>query len=256
MTTGLVKFGSYTPEDAKADADEMSRGVASYYKPEIGRNIIRFLPPPMGKKASVLIHQHVIEIPGQQNPTSFCCPKVMDRRPCPACAKVEQLRASGNPVDYEEAGKLLPKIRVFRNVIDRKNPEKGPQVFAFGKMVNKDLVSLAIDEDAGGDYTHPIDGFDIIINREGQGLATKYKVLRVSKNSPLAVDAATMNNWIESQSDLEKNSKVPSMEEMRKIMGGVVGADDSIRQRTAATRTPARKAARTAEDDAMEVDEE
>jgi len=249
-----LKFGSYTEEDAKADLEELNRGNASYYKAVVGRNVVRFLPSMMGKKATAVVHQHVIEVPGQQNPSSFNCPKMMAKRPCPACKKVELLRATGNPVDYQEAGKILAKIRVFANIIDRKNPEKGPQVFGYGKMIHADLVSLVSDKDAGGDYTHPIEGFDLVINREGEGMKTRYKVLRVAKNTPLAADAGTMQDWINTQPSLDKYMAVPSMQEMEKIFGGVATADEDVRQRSAVTRTPVRKT-RTAEDDVMELDE-
>ena len=54
----------------------------------------------------------------------------------------------------------MPKLRAFAAVIDRNGESKGPQVLGFGKTILEDLRNLREDEDAGGDYTHPIEGCD------------------------------------------------------------------------------------------------
>jgi len=254
MGTEIVKYGSYTVEDATADAEELGKGTNSYFKPIEGKNRLRFIPPRIGGRATVVVHQHVINVPGSTNPLSFNCPRMMAKKPCPACAKVDQLRATGNAADYDAAGELLPKVRVYANIIDRKNPEKGPQVFAYGKTVHKELVALRADEDSGGDFMHPIDGFDVIVVREGQGLQTKYVVRRIPTNSPLAPDTETMNAWIEGGADLEAFAAVPSVEEIKAKLGGASTATDSTKQRSGATRAPAGAKGRTASDDMTDED--
>jgi len=267
--SNLIKYGSYEPEAAVAEQAELAKASGDFMKLAVGRNVVRFLPPPMGKKSPfVMVHQHFINLPGMEAPYSFACPRLMIGRACPVCQKIDQLRASGNPADYDLAGEMLPSLRVFCNVIDRANEEMGPRKLAIGKKIHEALVGLRQDSDAGGDYTHPETGFDIIIARVGTGKNdTKYTVMPARQSTPLAADAALMQEWIDSQADLMRFALVPSYEEIVQNIGGLVAPPRAVQsvgrtvpqQRQAAPqqRAPQRPAAapkaRTAEDDAFQA---
>ncbi len=274
---GIQKWGSYEPEAAaeeQAVLDE--QGGGGFFKFAAGRNVLRFLPPPVGQRSPfVMTHQHYITPPGQQQAVSFNCPRVMGKRACFACAHADKLKATGNKADFDEAKQFFPKLRVYANVIARANPEAGPQVAAFGKMVHEALVALRADEDAGGDYTHPLDGFDIIVEKTGSGLDTKYKVLPARVTSELG-DL----EWISLQQNLQRFGTVPEDDEIIEKLGpmasqmGIRGAPAGrgrqpgtivttgrtvgTAPRAAAPRaaaTPRKPAARTAESDAMGEDD-
>lgn len=219
--SNLVKFGSYEMEAAHEEkADLEAGGGADFLKLKQGRNVVRILPPPQGKRSPFrTVYQHFISLPS--GPAVFVCPRLEARQHCPACAKAESLRGSTNPEDQRLAGELYARRRVFANAIDRSEPESGPKVLAFGKLVHEQLVALREDEDAGGEYTHPIHGFDIIIERTGSTKNdTKYSVRPWRWASQLHDDAAVMQDWIDTQRDLETFARVATIDEIRDLMAG------------------------------------
>jgi hypothetical protein len=220
----MVKWGSYEIDAAKEEQEALDQsGGSSFFKLKPGRNVVRFLPPKVGQRTPfVMVHQHYVQLPGQTNPASFNCPRVMAKRSCAICARVDELRATGNPADYDMAGQLFPKLRIFANIIDRSNPEQGPQVLAFGKQIHDALVKLRTDEDAGGDYTHPQEGFDIIITRTGTGKNdTKYTVNPARASSDLGD-----YEWIAIQPDLRRFANVPSDADIQAAIAGAFGSAD------------------------------
>jgi hypothetical protein len=176
---------------------------------------------------------------------------MMSKRSCFVCQTAETLLATGNPQDEQTGKDIQAKVRVYANVIDRENPENGPVTLGFGKGIHEDLTALRADPDAGGDFTHPESGYDIVINRTGTGKQTEYKVIGSRRQSPLAPDAALMQNWIDSQPNLARLSKVPSDQE---IMQAVGTALMGLGGRPAPQPQAQTSKVRTAEDDALEVD--
>jgi hypothetical protein len=247
--SNLVKFGSYTEEAAKAEAEELDKGSGEFMRFEVGKNVVRFLPPPVGRRTPfVIVQQHYIQLPGMASPASFNCPRVMARQACPACSEVDRLRLTGNPVDFDNAKDLLPKKRIYANVIDRKHSELGPRVAAYGVKIHDALTKIRED----GDFTHPIEGFDIVVNRVGQGKNdTEYDVRASRQNSQLAETAEQMNNWIEAQKDVVVHALVPTPDMIARILnipsGG--GISQGAAPSRAATAPARRGQTRTASDD-------
>ena len=240
----LVKYGSYDPEEAEKEQEELDKlGSGSFLKLKVGRNVVRVLPPKLGQRSPfTMTYQHVINKPGAAKPISFNCPRMMSKKPCPVCQKAEQLRSTGRDADYKAAGDLLPRLRVYCNVIDRSNPEAGPKVMAIGKTVHEELVALRRDQDAGGDYTHPETGFDIIIKRTGTTKNdTSYDIKPARENSPLGD-----MEWIEMQANHSRYAQVPSIEDIRKMLLGDAADDEEEPEVADRKRRP-----RRAEDDAM-----
>jgi hypothetical protein len=111
---------------------------------------------------------------------------------------------------------MWPKKRVFINVVDRAAPEDGPKVLAIPKQVADALTALRKDEDVGGDFTHPEDGFDITITKPKTFKGgKKYTVMPARGNSPLAPDTETMNTWISEQPSHSRYSTVETTEMIR-----------------------------------------
>lgn len=214
--SNIVKWGSYDAEAAQAEADDLAKsGGSKFFKFKVGKNLLRILPPPVGKKSPFrVVWQHSWNVNGEFR--SVTCPRYEAKEPCPACTKADQLRGSTNPADQERAKDFFARRRIFANAIDREHPEEGPQVVAFGKTVHEALVALRTDPDAGGDYTHPESGFDIVIERKGTGKNdTEYKVLAARKSTPLG-DLT----WIDQQANLEQFAKVMTPDEMRERLSG------------------------------------
>lgn len=271
---GNLKYGSYDVDTALEEKGELeAAGGAEMMKLTVGRNPLRVLPPPVGQRTPFkTVYQHFIELPG--NKKSFICARLEAKKPCAICQKVEELKASPSKADREAADDMYARRRVFVNVLDRKNPDKGVLVLGIGKSIHEQLVSLR-DEETGGDYCDPENGFDVIIERTGTGKQdTKYKVYLARKSSPLAgtveePDYERMQELIDTQSDLGKFARLPDQNEIAGLLGsGDSGEDEeeedvtprTLKKKTAApaaATAPARKKrARSAEDDAIDVESE
>lgn len=252
----IQKWGEWNADDAeKAREESEASGQGDFMKLSVGRNVIRILPPKPGKRDPFrVIYKHFIELPGVEK-MSFVCPRAEAKKPCPACKKVDELRASGAPADYELAGEILAQRNVYCNVIDRANPEKGVQILRIGKQMHEQLLALRTDEQDGGNYTHPVDGFDIIIERVGTGKKdTRYTLKPARSNSPLADDATVAEEWLESMRDLDALARLPTEEELAKLTrkSAAAGAAPAPRGRAAAPRGRGRNAM----DEAVDTDGE
>lgn len=275
---GNLKYGSFDTETALEEKEELdASGGAEMFKLAVGRNVLRILPPPVGQRSPFkTVYQHFIELPG--NKKSFICARLEAKKPCAICKKIDELKASPSKADREAGDDMFARRRVFVNVIDRKNHDKGPMVMAVGKQVHEQLLALR-DEETGGDYCHPEEGFDVIIERTGTGKNdTKYKVFLSRKSSPLAGDKddpdyEKMQEWIDTQNDLQKFARLPDQAEVAGLLSG--GDEESEEEEEAAppkrigagkktttstkaapAATSGKKRARSAEDDAIDVEGE
>ena len=217
----LQKYGGFDLDTlAKQDqlVESNSTVGADFMKLVPGKNKIRFLPPKEpGESPFVLVNEHFLETPGGQK-VRFACPRMMEKKPCPACQQADDLKRTGNPLDRDKAWSFYPKLRVYANVYDRENPGN-PRILAFGKTIWEGLTRIRRDRDEGGDFTNPMsDGFDIVITREGTGLQTRYAVSSSRSDSALADSEAEMDRIIQSQYDLNKYSKVLSLDEVLDMM--------------------------------------
>ena len=215
--SNLVKYGSYELEEAEKEEQELeSGGAADFLKLVEGKNVVRFLPPPLGSKSPFLtVSQHYVKNP-TGSPIVFACPRVMEKRYCPVCDRAQQYKRSGSPADEKAAREFFPKRRIFANVIDRNDPDNGPKILAFGAMIQKQLVKIRKNEDIGGDFTDPMNGFDIVIDKTGSGLNTSYTVLPARRESPLG-----NMEWIAMQHDLSRYAKPPTDDQLKEMLGQV-----------------------------------
>lgn len=270
---GNLKYGKFDAETAAEEKDDSeAAGGADMFKLVVGRNILRILPPPVNQRSPFkIVHQHFIELPG--NRKSFICARLEAKKPCAICKKIDQLRASPSKADRDAADDMFARRRIFVNVIDRKNPDKGPMVMAVGKQVHEQLLGLR-DDETGGDYCDPEEGYDVVITRTGTGKNdTKYTVALMRKPSPLAgtkddPDYDKMQEWIDTQNDLQKFARLPDQQEV----AGLLSAGDEeegeeeeaappkrrfTKKTSASSSVPStKKRSRSAEDDAIDVEAE
>lgn len=259
--TELVKYGKWTDEDAEKEAEELTqRTSGDFLKLQPGRNVLRFMPPKLSWKKQrifeVTSQHYVPPSTPQGKATSFNCPRHMLKKACPVCQKVDDLMATGNPKDRDNAFRIAQKLRVYANVIDRKAPDAGPRIIAMGKTLYEPILALKRDKDAGGDFEDPLKGFDIIVTREGTGMTdTKYTVRPARDTTPLG-----NLEWIEMQKDLSRYGAVPTTEEILHLLGIEPEDDDPPPRRQALPRqvdvqaAPSGRSRRTAMDDAVDAD--
>ena len=142
------------------------------YTTRKGENSIRILPPTWDDASHYGIDVWVHNQVGPGNATVLCLTK-MKNKTCSICEEVAKLSSRGNE---EEAKELKAKKRVLIYLIDRKDEEKGPQVWAMPWGVDQDIAKLSKDKDTGEVYwvDDPNEGYDLHFDREGEKILTKY----------------------------------------------------------------------------------
>jgi len=216
--SNLAKYGSYS-EDAAAKEKESLQGGGNFMKLEVGKNVVRFLPPAPGRRSPFrTVYQHYIRVPGQQQPVVFTCPRMEAKERCKACEKGQRLQGSANKADRDMARDYFPSRRIMANVLNRKDEDAGAQVLGFGKMVHEELIEI---RENNGDFTHPLEGFDITITRTGTGKNdTRYKVTPSRDNTQLSETVEKMEEILEGMIDLDQFAKIYSDEELEAKMKG------------------------------------
>lgn len=216
-TTAIATYGEWTPEAMERESREMASG-GEYWKPEVGRNIVRFLPPRVGQQSPFVVnHQHFVRMPGVDKPIVFSCPRMHEQKRCLVCSKADQLEASGSQRDAAAARDLRPSRRMFANIVV--NPsEAGAKIslWGFGKTVYDQLRAIKEDDENGGDFLNPKTGFDISVRRKGTGKTdTEYHLQAARQSTPLANP-----DWLSALPDLRKLIKVPTEEQQRRLLDG------------------------------------
>ena len=217
----LVKYGGFDLDELDKQDNQVAATTvvgADFMKLVPGNNKVRFIPPEVGGSPFVIVNEHFIDTASGQR-VRFTCPRLMEKKQCPACQEADRLKRTGNPIDRDKAWGFYPKLRVYANVVDRENPG-APRILAFGKTIWDGLKRIRRDKDEGGDFTNPnADGFDVIITREGSGKNdTRYSVRPARTDTPLAETPEEVDAIINDQWDLTKYSSVPSLDEVISMM--------------------------------------
>jgi hypothetical protein len=210
----LAQYGSFDLEDMQKEAAELPTGGGNFFKPHEGKNVVRFMPPPQGRKAFVTYHKHYFAIGKERK--NIICTKYQYSQPCDICSKSAALRASGNKVDMRKARALEPQSQVYVNVVDMKNPEKGVQLWTMSPGVFKAIMD-AIDTAGVKGFADPIKGYNIAFKRTGQGTDTRYTGHTVARES------TELPNWEEllpTQMDLSSVEEAPSDEQVEEALDG------------------------------------
>ena len=141
----------------------------------------------------------------------------------------QKLRKSSQKEDWSLARKLEPKLRIYVPIIVRGEEEKGPLLWAFGKQIYMELLSIANDDDVG-DYTDPINGRDITIEtlgKETTGKDYNTSTIRVrTKQTPLSENADEVKKWLTEQPNPLEQYKRYSYEEMKSTLLTYLNPDD------------------------------
>lgn len=229
---GLQQYGSFDLDVIDAEDDEIKKGqrASEFLRMEDGKSYqLRFLPPPMDASWSKkvvnsktirspfkIIHEHFVDVSGQKRKIRFVCPRLTHGGPCPACTQADDLYRTGNQLDKDKAKDMRPSSRVYANVVHRDEDERGPIIYAFGKGVKDALSSI---RKKFGDFTDPVGGFDIWIDRKNDGRIS-YEVNPDRDNTPLHEDENQAEAWLEAQFNLDHYAKVPELEEITAMMSG------------------------------------
>jgi len=171
----------YYQRNEKAIQQEMdkSNNGSSFYTFSPGRTVIRVLPP---SDESGVWFREIREYYFQQgNQHLFLSSPADFGLRDPLAEWSQEVYEKGNEAAMKEASRFRPRVRYLMNVIvlsDTKDSslEKGIKVLSSPAVVKEQLVKLDLMREYG-DITNPENGFNIIVERTGTGLNTKYSVV-------------------------------------------------------------------------------
>lgn len=160
------------------------------WRPAKGENFIRILPPSWDDADHYGIDVHVHYSVGPEKATVLCLNQ-MKRKPCPVCQA--KMRADRDH-DEELSKQLSPRSQTLVWMVDMKEKQKGPQIWAMSYTVERDIAKLAKDRQTGELYLldHPDEGYNVSFDRDGEGLKTKYSGFQIAKR-PTSVEP----EWLE-----------------------------------------------------------
>lgn len=199
----IEAFGSFTSTDADKTSDQLNTSQ-QWIKFKLGEpKVLRILPPLANEDLPwVIIHQHFLKIPGGKA-VPFNCPNKHKNERCPACEMFDKLMGTGNPTD-EKMAREMYKVgtRGIARAIDRENPDAGVRPVGLSQTVIKALNEIRKGNKLNGetDFTHPLEGFDLVIERKD---GPPWYTVQVARNpSPLAQTDAGFDDIINQMHNL------------------------------------------------------
>lgn len=227
-------FTEYT-EDA-ATKGRQSESKTEWLKTEQGENFFRIMPPLQGMSEPwVTVFQHFHKLPNGKI-FVFNCPQRMLNKPCPTCMKKSKLEGATDAASIKEMENCKVSSRNIAFAIDRDNPEAGIRAFGFGATI-KDRLRYFRDK-LKKDFTNLQTGFDVVIDKTGEGLGTKYQV-DTGAQGPV-VESGSMkafNRWAEDLPDLRDFQKVLEFDEIVNKASHLLGATPAPNQLMESTET-------------------
>lgn len=185
----------------KTDLNRVKRSIGElhkrqaergFWRPKEGTSIVRLLPPWSKDGAfskEITTHYGIAD-------HGVPCLKPWNDE-CPACALVDELRATNDRRDKEDARRMRASTRYISNVIVLKSAtgegDSGRgQIFAYGETIFGQIAEIIADPD-WGDVSDPKTGRCLAIVRKGSGqFDTEYQVIPRPKPYPLKPEAVKL----------------------------------------------------------------
>lgn len=246
MTTAVSTLNKSLMEKIAAKRKEIKAKTnrVDIIKPAPGKHKYRILPAKSGDGMfwADLGRHYIKDIEGKMSAVYVCVEQTFGK-PCAVCQEI--IRAGKHVSEDAEANALeesrCKRADVLLNVLHLSNAEKAgtPQVMGVSPTTfDKILAVFEEYQTEGIDITSLSEGVDLVIEREGTGLNTKYSVMAAVKSKPVAGDV------METAVDLQEFVQQESEADLRKALNAVnaiVGIIDA--PIAAAVAAPVTKAA-------------
>jgi hypothetical protein len=164
---------SYGTPSREAVENAPVGGGADFWNPPEGDSHIRVMPPwaedveefwfATGTHFNVGPDERAVPCPVMSGVAEAC---YMDRL-------VKRL-AKGDDDEKAEAEAMGARPRYLLNIVDLEKPQNGVQVWPCPKTIFRQLKKFWLNEEDYGDFTSFTEGFDIIVEKIGSGINTKY----------------------------------------------------------------------------------
>ena len=165
-------------------------------RPPKGRSVWRFLPPMKGLGGNPFfqVWVHYVRDVSDRNQivAQGQCPSKMSNLPCVVCAESGRLRRLGGKENEDRAADLRAEFHVYANAVNLEDKEPKVLVMDMPQTVYTKLNTILKDKTAGGDFTNPDKGFNVVIIRKGEGRNdTEYDAIPARASSPI-----TKREWL------------------------------------------------------------
>ena len=174
---------------------EETKSDSGFWKPDTGLNNIRILPE-VGKMEFFFVEngRHYMDN------KSYDCPNLNSggQERCPLCEVNQMLYEAG---EKEEAKKWRASKSYLMNIIVRGKESEGPKVYSAGQIVFGQIANLIGDPDVG-DVSDIEEGFDLKLERTGEGLETRYTT-REARNPSALGTPEEVEKWLKEARDLQ-----------------------------------------------------
>lgn len=225
------------------------------YRPKVGSNVIRYLPPTWDGHDHYGLDVYVHGFIGP-NRGSYLCLQKMKNKPCPLCDLEAELRKGG---ETEDANKVAARKKVLTWIIDRDGDETTPMLYMMGWTIDRDVSDLARNKRTGETLLidHPDEGYDVSFTRKGNNLNTDYFGWQIDRaSSPVADKQKDQDAILEyiTENPLPDVLKFASTEKLQQAVDGV-GEEPDEDDADDEDRKPTKKKARAKDDDEDSEDE-
>ena len=191
MAKGKPKYFVADQSKLQQKLDEL--GTGTFFKPKEGKNTVRILPPWSDsglwyKEATM--HYGLANLEGKERAQP--CLKMFGNA-CPVCEARMELE-KGTQEDKKAADRIRPRTKYYTNILEGKSGKV--MIWGFTPKTLGILLSYCSDPDYG-DISHPEEGFDVVIERQGTTRTdTKYQIRLRPKATAIEVEGwdAQMHN--------------------------------------------------------------
>jgi hypothetical protein len=249
------EFGSWDAEAAEQErADAQADG--KYFTFDVGENAIRILPPPVGGKSPFFTyHQHVVDVVDNENKPRkmfFVCPERTtdaegNTAPCAVCAEGRRLESSGNRHDGDAARGYFPSKRAAAWILNRNiSPDRQRPVLCEMpfKTVYMPIVNMGPGKRGGCNFTHPITGRDVLVDRTGTQMTdTRYTARLDTEPTQMAPTLDRIRTMLAGLPPLASQLRWLSPDDIETVMNGYMPEDQGEAQAAQEARAVTRKPA-------------
>jgi hypothetical protein len=214
----LVSKKAIYEQEAKVIAQgTRSLSPVSFWKPKVGKNLIRILPNKRYLTETESVFFKKLRVHWNVGPSGrrvICRKTLGQKEECPVCSFVERLLATGKSEDATEAQSMQCSERYVMSIVDVNDQAKGIQIFECAKTTFNDILALFLDDEYG-ELDSLSTGRNIKIDRVGTTRNdTKYTIF--PSISASAVKSAIM----EKVYDIEALYSVPDIDAVDAILRG------------------------------------
>lgn len=208
--------------------DSIFRQGIDTWRPHDGQNVIRILPPTWADHNhygyDIWVHAFI-----GPDKSTYLCPSKMLSKPCPICDAAREAQRAGEEDEFKA---LRAKTQVVVWMLDRDGDNPAvPALYAMSFTMDKDIVTQCQNPKTGRVLLidHPDEGYDVMFNRTGKGLNTRYVGISIDREaSPILDDEAEQEELLEyiQENPIPDLLNFYSEDHLRAVIEGSAGEKD------------------------------